>query len=331
MVQSRPLTLLVHWSLQLALPAAILYWLFSREFHFMPDYAFSFLAAFLVLLLLYYTADWEHTFRWLSYLYLGFFFLAAVLRYPGGPLLAAITPAFLAGRAFHLVVAALSGYLLHRARRAAALPAEALGLSFPLRDGVYLVAQGGDGKLSPLVNLQYQDARRRGAGGAAAEAARFALDIIKLGRWERPCRGILPPDPASYHIYGEPVYSPAAGVIREAVDGMEDSRPYSGGCGGGPGNRVVIRAEGYDLLLGHLQKGSIAVRPGETIAEGQLLGRVGNSGCSSRPHLHLQAGAAADGDKPGRGMPVIFQRVYPVKNRFFRYRSDDPCGSWRVK
>jgi hypothetical protein len=40
-------------------------------------------------------------------------------------------------------------------------------------------------------------------------------------------------------------------------------------------------AEGEFLFVAHLQQGSVAVRPGDTIDAGQTLGRVGNS---SRTH-----------------------------------------------
>jgi pyruvate/2-oxoglutarate dehydrogenase complex dihydrolipoamide acyltransferase (E2) component len=65
------------------------------------------------------------------------------------------------------------------------------------------------------------------------------------------------------------------------------------GWGGGWGNMVVLahRLPGGDLLfslVAHLLPGSITVREGEVVALGQPLGRIGSTGHSSGPHLHLE-------------------------------------------
>lgn len=55
------------------------------------------------------------------------------------------------------------------------------------------------------------------------------------------------------------------------------------------GNYVYIRIEesGTYLLLNHLKQGSVVVSVGDKLEPGDLLGRVGNSGTSSEPHLHI--------------------------------------------
>jgi hypothetical protein len=65
------------------------------------------------------------------------------------------------------------------------------------------------------------------------------------------------------------------------------------GWSGGWGNMVVLahRMPGGDLLFSlfaHLLPGSISVREGEVVALGQPLGRIGSTGHSSGPHLHLE-------------------------------------------
>ena len=42
------------------------------------------------------------------------------------------------------------------------------------------------------------------------------------------------------------------------------------------------------VLLAHLQQGSLAVTAGQQVRRGEPLARVGNSGNTSEPHLHLQ-------------------------------------------
>jgi len=41
--------------------------------------------------------------------------------------------------------------------------------------------------------------------------------------------------------------------------------------------------------MGHLRQGSIKVKVGERVREGQPIARVGNSGHTSAPHIHIQA------------------------------------------
>jgi murein DD-endopeptidase MepM/ murein hydrolase activator NlpD len=53
-------------------------------------------------------------------------------------------------------------------------------------------------------------------------------------------------------------------------------------------NRVLIAHEdGSFATYAHLLTGSIAVKPGDQVAEGAVLGRSGSSGYSSGPHLHF--------------------------------------------
>jgi murein DD-endopeptidase MepM/ murein hydrolase activator NlpD len=65
------------------------------------------------------------------------------------------------------------------------------------------------------------------------------------------------------------------------------------GFGGGWGNMVVLahRLPGGDVLFSlfaHLMPGSISVHEGQVVALGQPLGKVGQTGHASGPHLHLE-------------------------------------------
>ena len=74
---------------------------------------------------------------------------------------------------------------------------------------------------------------------------------------------------------GTPVVAAAAGVV--AAAGYLD----------GWGLRVVTsHGVGVATLAAHLS--SVAVRPGQPVARGQLLGRVGMTGHATGPHLHLE-------------------------------------------
>ena len=65
-------------------------------------------------------------------------------------------------------------------------------------------------------------------------------------------------------------------VGREAVDAI--------GCG----NAVVItHPGGFQTGYCHMAKGSVLVKPGDTVKAGQPIGRVGLSGLTEFPHLHF--------------------------------------------
>lgn len=71
------------------------------------------------------------------------------------------------------------------------------------------------------------------------------------------------------------------------VDALKSGPPQSQGraCGNGV---VVDHGGGWQSLYCHLANGSVRVRPGESVAAGQPIGRVGLSGHTQFPHLHFE-------------------------------------------
>ncbi len=61
----------------------------------------------------------------------------------------------------------------------------------------------------------------------------------------------------------------------------------AGGWNAGYGNHIIIdHGNGFSTLYAHLN--SIFVKPGESVASGQQIGSVGNTGNSTGPHLHFE-------------------------------------------
>ncbi len=82
---------------------------------------------------------------------------------------------------------------------------------------------------------------------------------------------------------GSPIYSTGDGVV-ERADNLAQ----------GYGNHVVINhGFGYQTLYGHMTKW--AVRQGQKIKRGDLIGYVGSTGLSTSPHLHYEV--IKDGNK----------------------------------
>ena len=54
------------------------------------------------------------------------------------------------------------------------------------------------------------------------------------------------------------------------------------------GNHVVLDlGGGVFAFYAHMRKGSVTVVPGQTVKRGQVLGKLGNTGNTSAPHLHF--------------------------------------------
>ena len=60
---------------------------------------------------------------------------------------------------------------------------------------------------------------------------------------------------------------------------------------------VIDHGNGEFSMMGHMQKGSVRVKPGEVVKQGQVLGLMGNSGDTSGPHIHYQLQAGSDWER----------------------------------
>ncbi len=97
-----------------------------------------------------------------------------------------------------------------------------------------------------------------------------------------------------YYAYGKPVVAPADGTV---VDVSDRRRDYPGvgttlvewRTWDIAGNHVTIEhTAGEYSFLAHLKRGSTTVAEGDEVEAGDVVGRCGNSGHSSEPHLHYQ-------------------------------------------
>ena len=148
---------------------------------------------------------------------------------------------------------------------------------------------------------------------------RYAYDLVKFGENGRSFNG-NGRKLTDYFCYDAPILAPADGVIVKARDGMHDA-PFVGTfwmdclARNIAGNTVLIKhADGEYCLLAHLRRGSVCVKAGQTVKQGQEIGRCGHSGNSSEPHLHFQF-------QNGKGF--YFSSGLPVKfSRFWRRNGD---------
>ena len=92
---------------------------------------------------------------------------------------------------------------------------------------------------------------------------------------------------SDYYAYGRPIVAPAAGTVVVAQDGVVENVPGQMDPRHAAGNYAVLdHGDGEFSFLAHMIPGSLAVHVGDHVAAGQAIGRCGNSGNSSEPHLH---------------------------------------------
>jgi murein DD-endopeptidase MepM/ murein hydrolase activator NlpD len=153
-------------------------------------------------------------------------------------------------------------------------------LSFPLR-GDFLVVTG----------------HATAPQGHEERSQVYAYDVVGLG----PHLELLTGDGSKnedFVGFGREVRAPAAGVVSYARDDVDDNPstgnqdfekllaladpPWAVG-----GNCVVIdHGNGEWSFLAHMRKGSVRVRKGDRVVQGQAIGQLGNSGATTGPHLH---------------------------------------------
>jgi murein DD-endopeptidase MepM/ murein hydrolase activator NlpD len=91
---------------------------------------------------------------------------------------------------------------------------------------------------------------------------------------------------------GVAVLAAAAGRVTRKRDGVDDISIRSPGqppvAGKECGNGLVIdHTDGWSTQYCHLKKGSVSVEPGDFVRSGDPIGKVGLSGNTEVPHLHL--------------------------------------------
>jgi murein DD-endopeptidase MepM/ murein hydrolase activator NlpD len=210
---------------------------------------------------------------------------------------------------------------LRRARRERRLRPATATLGFPLR-----------GEWSALRT----PADRVPSHGTDYFGQRFAFDFARLlgprGKpypasiWRHMLGWVRA---AECHAWSEPVLAPFDGEIVEAGEGWRDyerlnllvdlgrmflfpPRPAAADYRPLAGNFILLEGDPGVALLAHLRCGTLRVRKGQTITEGEPLGLVGNSGNTTMPHLHFQL---MDGRNPfeAQGLPCCFRRYEALR------------------
>lgn len=183
-------------------------------------------------------------------------------------------------------------------------PAPRFVLGPPLRGAGWLAANGLGNRANHRRTLLAID-------GKARISQRYAIDFIRIGP-----DGLVatadPPANGDFFAYGAELLAVADGVVAAVHDGMPENVPFSEHMAVPitletiAGNHVILDIGGAYVMYAHLQPGTVTVEPGQAVRRGDVLGRLGNSGNSDAPHLHLQVT-----DRPAplaaEGLPFTFE------------------------
>lgn len=175
--------------------------------------------------------------------------------------------------------------------------------------------------------VQNSPADRVPSHGTAAFASSYATDFVPVDEHGRTApfglASLLRPEPPErFPGFGREVLAPLDGEVVAVHDTEPDHAAYRGFPSVGyavtqgrraargwvalAGNHVLIRSgAGPVVALCHLQRGSAAARVGQHVRVGDVVGRCGNSGNSTEPHLHVQALDRVD-VATARAVPVTF-------------------------
>ncbi|MEI7649742.1 MAG: M23 family metallopeptidase [Methanomicrobiales archaeon] len=115
----------------------------------------------------------------------------------------------------------------------------------------------------------------------------------------------------NYLGYGKELLAVADGTVVDIRDNMPDNGiykvpPFSFATG--PGNNVIIDIGNnkYACYV-HTIPGSIRVKKGDTVKEGQVIALLGNSGQSDIPHLHFEVVTGKPAIIGSEGYPFVFR------------------------
>jgi hypothetical protein len=130
-------------------------------------------------------------------------------------------------------------------------------LSFPLKNGAYYVAHGGN---SPTINYHN-----------TYPTQRYALDLMKLNVLGARANGFSPRSLTDYAIFGETLYSPCDGTISSLINDLPNLVPGEKDRKNPDGNHILLGCKGAQITMAHLLKGSITSKVGSLVKTGDAI------------------------------------------------------------
>lgn len=114
------------------------------------------------------------------------------------------------------------------------------------------------------------------------------------GKWSDLLPGKDGSKNENYRIWGKPVHAMADGTVEQFDNNVESNPNPPNNLPNTPtyGSHFIVRHGDELMLYAHFQKGSLnssLLSKGAIVKKGDFLGRCGNSGNSTNPHLHIHS------------------------------------------
>lgn len=187
--------------------------------------------------------------------------------------------------------------------RPIAVAHDAVVIGPPLRGGNWYVANGPS-------NTSGHRRAQIPVDGVPAIAQRFAIDYVIVDSAFKTYRGDSSKN-ESYYAEDQDALAVADGIVVATKDSIPENVPGINSravpitletVGG---NHVILDiGSGRFAFYAHLRPGSLRVKVGDRVRRGAVVGKVGNSGNSTEPHLHFHI---SDGNSPlgSEGLPYL--------------------------
>ena len=116
----------------------------------------------------------------------------------------------------------------------------------------------------------------------------------------------------NYLGFGKEIFAVANGTVVDASDGLADFETIYSAAGStiatAAGNYVIIDLGNKKYACyAHMVNGSVRVKTGDIVKEGQVIGLMGNSGNSDIPHLHFQVVTDIPSFLGAEGYPHVYR------------------------
>jgi len=157
------------------------------------------------------------------------------------------------------------------------------------------------------------------SGFIGSERNAYDFSIMEDDDGTIPDDWTLPTTVEEYPCYGKDIIAIADGVVIKAVNHHPDSRTngIKVYCDTWQprGNYIVVKHnESEYSLTAHLMPGSITVKRGDKVKQGEVIAKCGNSGNCTAPHIHFQLQSGAN-FFTAMSLPIAFTNITAVESQ----------------
>ena len=165
--------------------------------------------------------------------------------------------------------------------------------SFRLLENEYPLDAPAPGNGESTVPVQTPFAGKRlvgnGAFGYLYHKDAYAYDFWIVDHWRKSSSPPLSTRNEDFYSFGQTILSPVAGTVVFTESKQPDQDPGPQKLVTANSTTIALRGRSdYFLQLVHVQQNKMDVAVGQRLKPGDQIGRTGNSGYSSQPHVHMQ-------------------------------------------